>query len=52
MMLDTSKEFTLDNAVAALNDTLIVKPTNNLVENAVSHEDAVSKIFGTSMAAA
>ncbi|WP_029632066.1 hypothetical protein [Zavarzinella formosa] len=46
LMLDTSKEFTLDNAVASLNDSLVLKPTNSLFDVAASYEEAVKKVFG------
>jgi len=52
MMLDTSKEFNLRNAIESLESSLIEKPKNNLFQVAESYSQAVSMIFGSDKAAA
>ena len=44
--MDTSKEFTLENAITSLNETLIEKPRTEQVKGAGSWEEAIKTIFG------
>lgn len=43
--MDTSQEFTLDNAIKSLSDTLILKPAIVESDIAVNYEDALTKLF-------
>lgn len=47
MMLDTTKEFNLQNAIASLNDSLIEKPTSSMFKVAADYDEAMQKIFGS-----
>jgi hypothetical protein len=46
VVMDTSKEFTLENAIISLNETLIEKPRTVEVNGADSWEQAIKTIFG------
>jgi hypothetical protein len=46
VVMDTSREFTLENAIISLNETLIEKPQYQNVEGADSFENAIKIIFG------
>lgn len=44
--IDTSKEFTLDNAISSLCETLYERPDNVSQGGAESYDDAIKQIFG------
>jgi len=52
VVMDTSKEFTLENAITSLNETLIEKPRTEEVKGAGSWQEAIKTIFGEELKAA
>src|ERR1700721_3436688 len=46
VVMETSKEFTLENAITSLNETLIEKPRTEQVKGAGSWQEAIKTIFG------
>ncbi len=46
VVMDTSKDFTLQNSITSLNETLIEKPRTEEVKGAGSWEEAIKTIFG------
>ena len=52
VVMDTSKEFTLKNAITSFNEMLTEKPRTEEVKGAGSWQEAIKTIFGEELKAA